>query len=42
VSLKHEPAREASAARFAFFVLSPADQAVLARHGFQPIASPGS
>jgi ABC-type molybdate transport system substrate-binding protein len=42
VSLKHEPAREAAAARFAFFVLSPTGQAVLARHGFQPVASPGS
>jgi molybdenum ABC transporter molybdate-binding protein len=40
--LKRDPAREAAAARFAFFLLSPAGQSVLARHGFQPVASPGS
>lgn len=40
--LKRDPAHEAAAARFALFVLSPAGQAVLARHGFQPVASPSS
>jgi molybdate transport system substrate-binding protein len=40
--LKRDPAHEAAAARFAFFVLSPAGQAVLARHGFQPVAAPSS
>jgi molybdate transport system substrate-binding protein len=40
--LKRDPAHEATAARFAFFVLSPAGQAILARHGFQPVAAPSS
>jgi molybdate transport system substrate-binding protein len=40
--LKRDPAREAAAARSAFFVLSPTGQAVLGRHGFQPVASPSS
>jgi molybdate transport system substrate-binding protein len=40
--VKHDTAREAVASRFAFFVLSPAGQAVLARYGFRTVAAPGS
>lgn len=39
--LTRDPSREVAASRFAFFVLSPAGQAVLARYGFQPVAAPG-
>jgi molybdate transport system substrate-binding protein len=40
--VKQDPAREAAASRFAFFVLSPAGQAVLARYGFRTVAAPSS
>jgi molybdate transport system substrate-binding protein len=39
VVLRRDPAREAAASRFAFFVLSPVGQAVLARFGFQTVAA---
>ncbi len=42
VVLNRDPPREAAAARFAFFVLSPAGQAVLVRHGFRAVAAPNA
>jgi molybdate transport system substrate-binding protein len=40
--VKHDAAHEVAASRFAFFVLSPAGQAVLARYGFHTVAAPSS
>jgi molybdate transport system substrate-binding protein len=37
--LHGEAAREAAGERFAFYIFSPAGQAVLARHGFLPVAA---
>jgi molybdenum ABC transporter molybdate-binding protein len=42
VVLNRDPAREAAAARFAFFILSSAGQAVLVRHGLQAVAAPNA
>jgi molybdate transport system substrate-binding protein len=40
--LKRDPSREAAAARFAMYMLSPEGQGVLARFGLQPVTAPGS
>jgi molybdate transport system substrate-binding protein len=37
--LRSDAAREAAAERFALYILSPAGQSVLARHGFLPVAA---
>jgi molybdenum ABC transporter molybdate-binding protein len=40
--LKRDRGREAAAARFAMYLLSPEGQGVLARFGLQPVTAPGS